>query len=367
MKIYFFIWIFVIFSLNSYSQDFYKFNDVRRIKSATVKNQQRTGTCWCFATTSFLESELLRKGYNIDLSEGYFVRQAYVLKAENFVFRQGKISFSEGGLAHDVFKVFETFGAMPEQSYQGFHFRDSVQSDDEVTASLSNFLSNTLKNKLPLISWENSFKDSLDVYLGKCPESVEFEQKKMSPLEFAHELPIHCSDYVSLASFSHHPFYNQFVLEIPDNSLNGIYLNLPLDDLMQVVDSALYKGYTIVWDGDTRRSSFLTRKGLAIMPVKADIGNNYKIPVLEQSADMKSRQQNFQTFHLQDIHLMHIVGNALDAAGNKYYIIKNSYGEVGPYNGYLYMSESYFKSNTISITLNKEGLPIKIKHMGNLL
>jgi len=358
MKTIILLCVILILNLSSYSQEPYKFRDVKRIKTSTIKNQQRSGTCWCYATTSFLESELLRKGYDIDLSEGYFVRQAYLLKAENYVFRQGKISFSQGGLAHDVFKVFETYGAMPEQSYHGVSNRDSINNDDELSKSLTNLLNNTIKN-MPDVSWEKTFTDTLDAYLGKCPETTEYAHTIMSPLEFAHKLPIHCADYISVASFTHHPFYTQFVLEVPDNSLNGSYLNIPLEDLIEVVDSALYKGYTIIWDGDTRNVSYVVaRLGLVIMP---ETGNNYKIPVKEQPADMKSRQLNFQNYGLEDIHLMHVVGNAVDANGNKYYIIKNSYGEIGPYHGYLYMSEAYFKANTIAITLNKEGLPVNIR------
>lgn len=335
----------------------YQFKDEIKIECTEVTNQQRTGTCWSFATTSFLEAELIKKGMNIDLSEMFYVRKNYEEKAVNFVSRQGKTQFGEGSLAHDVVRLYERYGAIPHEAYDGHPEESDYYNHSELEKGLTGFLKGVIKNGKPSVYWSSAYNCILDVYIDQIPEAFTVDGKSYNTKSFAESLPIDASDYISITSFTHHPFKSSFVLEIPDNYSNGSYHNVTLDELVEITDYTLQQGHTISWDGDVSEKSFSQKEGLAIMPVdlkRKDLFNN---PGEELEATQELRQQMFEDYRSTDDHLMHLIGSATDQNGTKYYIIKNSWGEVGPYKGLLYMSESYFRLKTISITVNKKGIP----------
>ncbi len=320
----------------------------------SVKSQDRTGTCWSFATTSFLESELLRMGKGkYDLSEMFTVRTIYEDKALNYILRQGKANFGEGSLAHDVLRAVEMGGAVPQEVYSGLLPGQTSYDHSEMSAALKGLLDGVLQGKHPGSRWDDAFRAVLDVYMGAVPQEFSYRGKKYTPKTFAEKLGIKSSDYISLTSFTHHPFYTSFILEIPDNYSNGSYYNIPLDELVAAVDKALEAGYTIAWDGDVSEKGFSARHGLAILPEDPRRPDLFDKPGPELKVTQEARQEAFMSFFTTDDHLMHIVGLAHDQQGKKYYVVKNSWGNLGPYGGVIYMSEAYFRMKTVAVTLHK--------------
>ncbi len=332
----------------------YDFTVDKDCRHTSVKSQDRTGTCWSFATTSFLESELLRMGKGEhDLSEMFTVRTIYEDKARNYILRQGKANFGQGSLAHDVLRAVALAGVVPQEVYDGLLPGQKRYDHSEMEAVLKGMLDGVLKGKHPTPYWDDAFRAVLDVYMGRVPEQFVYRGKTYTPQSLAGALGIKPEDYISYTSFTHHPFHTSFVLEIPDNYSNGSYYNLPLDDLVAVVDNALARGYTVAWDGDVSEKGFSAREGIAILPVDPDRTDVFTKPGKEQKVTQEVRQQEFMNFYTTDDHLMHIVGIAHDKAGTKYYIVKNSWGNVGPYGGVVYMSEAYFRMKTIAVTMHK--------------
>ncbi len=335
----------------------YQFTDLIDIERSEIKNQERTGTCWSFATSSFLESEIMRiHGEMVDLSEMYNVRKIYEDKAWNYVMRQGKANFSQGALAHDVLRCVDMHGLVPQSAYAGLPPTDDMLNHSELVASAKGFLDGVLKSGSPSIHWKSALNGILDVYMEEDLESFTFEGKDYTPESFAKKMKINPEDYRHFTSFTHHPFQDEFILEIPDNYSNGSFENLPLDEFMKVVDKALKKGFTIAWDGDVSEKGFSSKNGIAILPANPDREDLFETPGEELEVSQASRQANFEDFTTTDDHLMHVVGMAKDQDGTVYYIIKNSWGDRGPYSGYLYMSAAYFKMKTVAITLHKDAL-----------
>jgi bleomycin hydrolase len=328
----------------------------------TIKNQQNTGTCWSFATSSFLESELIRMGKpDYDLSEMYFVRTSYQQKAKNYMLRQGKAQFSQGGLSHDVINAFKTGGAIPESVYSGKLPGDYVYDHSEMESALNGLLSVFTKQKRPSVKWLNGYTGLMDAYMGDVPEEFEYKGKTYTPQSFAKELGINPNDYVSFTSYTHHPFYSQCVLEIPDNWSNGSYYNVPMADLMAITENAIEKGYSVAWDGDVSEKGFSGSKGIAVMPVDAKRADLFTAPGEEVSATQVLRQETFENYSTTDDHLMHITGIAKDQNGTRYYYVKNSWGEISPYEGYVYMSEPYFRLKTVALMVHKNAVPAAIR------
>ncbi len=335
----------------------YTFTIDKRCEHTSVKSQDRTGTCWSFATTSFLESELLRMGKGTyDLSEMFAVRTIYKDKARNYILRQGKANFSEGSLAHDVLRAFAMGGAVPQEVYSGLLPGEERYDHSELVAVLKGMLDGVLKGEHPGNRWQEAFQAVLDVYMGEVPETFTYRGKKYTARSFAEELGLNPDDYISLTSFTHHPYYSRFVLEIPDNYSNGSYYNLPLDELVETVDRALELGYTVAWDGDVSEKGFSARNGLAVLPQNPMRSDLFQNPGPELEVTPESRQEAFMRFFTTDDHLMHIIGLAHDQNGKKYYIVKNSWGAVGPYQGTIYMSEAYFRMKTIAVTMHKNAV-----------
>lgn len=344
----------------------YEFTEKINLPNTIVKHQDNTGTCWSFATTSFLEAELIRMGKGeFNLSEMHTARKVYENKALNYVLRQGKANFSQGSLAHDVTNGIENFGLIPESIYSGLINGDSLHNHNELSRVAKGYLDGVIDSKHPSKEWFTGFQRILDTYLGEVPETFEWEGKSYTPVSFAESLGLKTDDYYHITSFSHHPFYKKFILEIPDNYSNQSFDNVPVDELMQIVDYALDNGYTISWDGDVSERTFSQGKGLAVIPKHYDADKWYTEPGEEIEVTQQLRQDAFMNYSTTDDHLMHLVGKAIDQNGTVYYIIKNSWGDVGKYHGYLYMSETYFKMKVVAITVHKEAIPKKLKEKLN--
>lgn len=344
---------------------------VEKNNAATpVKNQARTGTCWSFSTTSLLESQYL-KTFNktdVDLSEMFFVYNMYIEKAKNYVLRQGKAQFGEGGLGHDVIRAVATYGAMPESVYSGLRDGEKTLNHSKVVLELKTFLDSLLKQGIVRSNWMDDYIKLLDHGMGKPPAEFEYAGKKYTPKTFAAEvLKFNSNDYVNLTSFTHHPFYSQFILEVPDNFSNGNYYNVPMADLIRVVRNAINKGYTVMWDADVSNSGFMNDKGLGMFVERAD--QETAAPV---SADDKElewtpalRQQYYESLTTQDDHLMHITGLEKSKAGKQFFIVKNSWGDRGPYQGFINISEAYFAMNTVSLVVPKAAIdPLLLQKLG---
>ncbi|HMO12977.1 MAG TPA: C1 family peptidase [Pirellulaceae bacterium] len=332
------------------------FEIVSSVDATDVKSQDNTGTCWSFATTSFMESELMRMGKgDFDLSEMFVVRNIYREKAFNFVQRKGKANFSEGALAHDFMNAVHRYGIVPEDVYSGR--RDGTTHDhSEMAAILEGVLKVVVEQRRPSPRWREAFDRILDVYLGEAPEVFNHQGRSITPVEFARELGFAKDNYVNLTSFTHHPFYESFVLEIPDNFSNGSFYNLPIDELVATIDNAIENGYSVAWDGDVSERGFSANNGVAILPKSADAGRIFQEPTEEIAVTQEMRQETFEDHTTTDDHLMHLTGIARDKHGNKYYVIKNSWGSVGPHQGYLYMSEAFVRLKTISILVHKDAM-----------
>lgn len=337
-----------------------EFLDIKTVKATPVKNQAMTGTCWCFSTTSLIESDEIRRDkQEMDLSEMFTVRNIYIEKAKNYILRQGHAQFGEGGLSHDMIRAVGNYGAVPEAVYSGLVNGQKEYNHQELFTKLQAYLDGVLKKQPIASDWLSGYTNILDEYLGKAPQEFIYNNKKYTPLSFAKEvLKFNANDYISLTSFTHQPYYSSFVLQVPDNFANGSFYNLPLNELMDVVKEAVNKGYTVAWDADVSNKGFRQEAGLAlnldpsVKYTKDMLGTEAK----EMPYDANIRQQLYENLTTQDDHLMHIVGTEKSKDGKTFFIVKNSWGKIGPFEGYINVSEAYFGINTISIVLPKAAL-----------
>ena len=369
-----FIFVSPIFAQQSESGDGFRFDTLAIVKTTPVKSQSRSGTCWSYSTTSFVETELIRlDGKEYDLSEMYFVNWAYRAKAVSYIQLQGKANFSPGGQAHDVMDVIRAHGFVTQDEYPGKIKGYDTDIHGELNNGLSAFLEAIAKKPDHQLSeaWFDGFVALLDAYMGLPPQPII-------------KSGFNADDYVELTSYTHHPFYEKFRLEVPDNwSFNANYYNLPIDELMQVIDNALQNGYSVVWDGDVSDRGFNHQKALAILPEtdveKMDSENKkqwqrlskderlnklyaFESPVPEKKVDQEMRQMAFETQKVTDDHLMHLTGLLKDQNGTKYYVTKNSWGSDSNSNGgYLNMSEPYVRLSTIAIMVHKDAIPKAIR------
>jgi len=356
---------FTLFSLGIFAQT-YQFQNVIDIESTPVISQDRTGTCWSYATTSFLESEIIRMtGKQIDLSEMYNVRNTYMEKAENYVMRQGKAQFSQGALGHDVINSVAKHGIVPIDVFQGKEESEEKHDHAEMEAALRGMLDAFIKTKKLSPRWRQAVSSVLDIYMEKNPSEFTFEGKRYTPKSFLNYTKINPKDYISLTSFTHQPFYSDFILNIPDNFSNGSFYNAPINELIENIDNALSKGFTVTLDCDVSEIGFSAKEGIAVIPEKEDKEKTFLKEIKpEAEITQEFRQQEFENFNTTDDHLMHIVGKVKDQKGNIYYTVKNSWGSSGERignNGYIYMSVPYIKLKTISIMMHKDGLLAKTK------
>lgn len=354
------------FSTEILAQNNYGFSTTIDLEETPVISQGNTGTCWSYSTTSFIESELIRKGKGRhDLSEMFNARMIYEDKADNYVRRQGKAQFSQGSLGHDVLRVIAKHGVMPNEHYNGLLNDAQVHNHDELERVLSGVVSAILNNDGKPLSphWKSAFSAILDSYLGKLPERFTYQGKEYTPATLTKELGIEPADYVSISSFSHHPFYQSFILEVPDNYSNGSFWNIPLDEFVKITRYALENGFTLAWDADVSEKGF-SRQGIAILPeipwsemLNEEREAAFDSPVKELEVTQKNRQEAFDNQQTTDDHLMHITGMATDSKGNTYFVVKNSWGTNAGIEGYVYVSEAYFRMKSISIIVHKDGVP----------
>jgi len=350
----FFLSIFILSGLDAQQTATKEFKTIVDLPATPVKSQGKTGTCWSFATTSYIESEIIRMGSpELDLSEMYFVRYTYPEKARQYIMRHGLTNFSQGGQAHDVMNIVKEYGIVPEDAFPGKRDESKPHNHTELEAVQKAALDQLIheKNASPSEQWYEIQESILNIYMGDLPAQVMYDGKTMSPMEFRDEMKINPDDYVELTSYTHHPWYCKFNLEIPDNWAFSLYYNLPVDELMEVINNALNNGYTVCWDGDVSDKYFSHGAGIATVP--EDDGQNR-----EKEITQSMRQEAFLSWQATDDHLMHLTGIAKDKNGTLYYKTKNSWGDnSNAYGGYLYMSESYVKLNTIAIMIHKDAIP----------
>jgi len=340
----------------------HKFKMLQEVKTTSVKNQGRTGTCWSFATSSFLENELLRMGKGeLDISEMFTVRHKLLVMAEKYIRYHGKSNFGSGGQAHDVFNIIRKYGMVPEEVYTGKNIGLDFHNQEEMSKVLQAMLDGILDSKQKLTpNWKKAIEAVLDVYLGTPPQTFEYDGKKYSPKSFAKEMGINSDNYIELTSYTHQPFYKKFNLQLPDNWSNNKYYNVPIDELIEIMDNSIKKGYSIDWDGDTGKDNFDRKECVAVIAEE----NLVEVEGLEKEKQItqKDRQEAFESFDVTDDHLMNIVGIAEDQKGTKFYYTKNSWGTKDKkYDGFWYMSEEYVRLKTIAILVHKDVIPTTIK------
>jgi bleomycin hydrolase len=349
----------------SAQSDGFQFDVQHDVTTTSVKDQARTGTCWSFATSSFLETELIRMGKEpVDLSEMFFVRMTYPQKAEQYVRLHGNTTLGQGSLGQDVFRALRQYGAVPEAVYNGRRYGGEAHNHGELFTVLNATLDALINSRQLSPVWSDAVDGILDAYLGDPPETFMYDGKTYTPRSFADELGLDPDNYVELTSFSHHPFYTWFAVEVPDNWARNRSYNLPLDELMAVMDHALENGYSVDWDGDVSERSFCQNRGVAVWPAKSLEERTEEereavctTPEIETVVTQAVRQAGFDDHSSTDDHLMHITGRARDQDGTTYYVTKNSWGLEGPKNGFIYMSESYVRAKTITVIVHKDALP----------
>jgi bleomycin hydrolase len=363
----------------------YKFTTVVELKATPVKNQANTGTCWDFATTSFIESELIRKGKGeYDLSEMYVIRCNYTDRLKDNFIKEGKGNVTGGGQGHDWIVEFIKNGIVPDEVYTGLNYGIPYHNHSELNAFMSAIAPVPVQRKKESDQYFTIVNAVLDTYLGKLPETFTYKGVGYTPKSFAASLQINPDDYVEISSFTLFPFYTQGVVAFPDNWRSANYYNVPLDELIEIMDYSLNNGYTVNWDGDVSEKGFSHSKGVAMIPelenteqyTNSDkaiygkmtkeerIAEAYKFsrPFPEVNVTQESREAGYDNKTTTDDHSMHITGIVKDQNGTKYYITKNSWGtDRNPFGGYLNMSENYVKAKTIYIMVNKNAIPAEIK------
>lgn len=363
----------------------YQFTTVKEVKITPVKNQNRTGTCWSFSGVGLIEAELLRTGkgeYN--LSEMFIANHSYKDKADKFVRLHGKLNFAQGGSFADVIYVFKHYGAVPGELYKGLEYGQDNHVHGELAEVATAYVNAVIKNRDKKLStaWKKGFDSVIDTYLGKLPETFTYQGKQYTPKSFGESLGLNFDDYVSLTSYTHHPFYSQFPLEIEDNWRWAQSYNLPINELMEVFDHAINNGYAIAWGSDVSEKGF-TRNGIAVaadiealessgsdqarwvglsqMEKDAEIKKLVEKPCKEIEVTQELRQQAYDNYQTTDDHGMLIYGIAKDQTGKKFYMVKNSWGTESKYKGIWYASEAFVAYKTMNIVLHKDALPKTIQ------
>lgn len=376
------------------------FTVIKQVPATPVKNQALTGTCWSFSTTSLVESQSMKNNLGeFDLSEMFTVRNIYMEKAKNYILRQGRAQFGEGGLGHDQIRAIATYGAIPESVYSGLkQGANQSHNHEKLSTNLKQYVDDLLKH-IPLpANWMDGVVKILDEELGKVPAEFDYRGKSYTSQSFAKTvLQFNANDYVNITSFTHHPYYEPFILEVPDNFSNGAYINIPLEEMIQLTKDAITGGYSVMWDADVSNIGFNQGNGIAALydttinssrkmnmrKLKAqnerqqktgltDVAANKATENKTDAADDKTdyadgtkeevawdadlRQALFENLTTQDDHLMHITGLEKSKNGKDFFIVKNSWGKVGPDNGYINVSEGYFAINTISLVVPKAAI-----------
>lgn len=382
------LYSFQLFSQNKISSA-YQFTTIKELPVTSVKNQNRTSTCWSFSTISFLESEIIRKGKgSLDLSEMYIVSNSYFDKTDKYIRTGGKINMAPGSSFGDALYIWKNYGIVPEQIMDGLEYGEETHVHNELDAVLAGYVKALERNPNGKLStaWKKGIKGILDSYLGIIPEKFTYQGKEYTPRSFAASLDINPDDYISLTSYTHHPFYTSFALEIPDNWRWDSSFNIPVDELVRVVKNSIDKGYTVLWASDVSEKGF-TRKGVAIVPetntknmsgsdqekwlglskneIDAKIYSLESV-VKEKNITQEIRQTGYDNLQTTDDHGMHIFGVAKENNGETFFMVKNSWGETGDYKGTWYVSEPFLRYKTMNIVVHKSAIPSDILKKLNL-
>lgn len=363
------------------------FTTIKENPITSIKDQNRSGTCWDYSTISFFEAEILKAtGKTYDLCESFVANKTYMERATQVVRFHGDCQFSQGGSAEDVLATMKKYGIVPEGTmpFPGSLYGDSLNNFNEFFSLMEPYVAAIAKSSAKKISgqWKVGLQGILDAYLGKCPEEFTYEGKKYTPQTFVKSLGINLDDYVSITSYTHHPFYSAFAVEVQDNWRFPLSYNLPMDEMMKVIDNAIEKGYTVAWGGDVSEDGF-TRQGLAYAidtkkteslqgsdmakwlkmtaAKKKNLIDSLGCNVPEITPTQELRQQRFDNWELTDDHGMLIYGVAKDQNGKEYYMVKNSWGETGEYKGIWYMTKTFIAANTMDFLVNKNAIPKDIR------
>lgn len=363
----------------------YQFTAVNDLSATSVKDQYSSGTCWSFAGIGFLESELLRMGKGeYDLSEMWIARHVYHDKADKYVRLHGKGNFSQGGATHDVFNAVREYGIVPEEVYSGLQYGTAKHEHSEVEAVLKGYMDAVVTNPNGRLStaWIDGVDGILDAYLGEVPETFIYNGKEYTPQSFAEELGLNMDDYVSITSFTHHPFYTQFAVEVPDNWAWGLSYNVPLEEMMEIIDNALLNGYSVEWAADVSEPGFQYSKGFAVIPAgtsseASDLewakwetmsSNSRRAmiakatePIEEMEITQELRQEGYDNYETTDDHGMLITGIFTDQNGNTFYKVKNSWDVSNIYDGYFFASAPFVAYKTMNIVVHKNAIPKDIR------
>lgn len=360
----------------------YKFETVLEIPVTSIKNQSNSGTCWVFSSLSFFESEILKAGYkdSLDLSEMFIVSHAYADKAEKFVRLHGALNFGGGSSFGDALEVMKVYGMVPNWEMTGLNYGEDKHVHGELDAVTDAYVNAIIKNPNRKLSkaWKNGFQGILDAYLGEIPQEFTVNGKEYTPKSYMESFPINLDDYVDITSFTHHPFYEKMIIEVPDNWRWETAYNVPIDDITAIIDNALKNGYTVAWASDVSEKGF-TRDGIGVVPDEEKIakeagsdqarwiGNNPNapkkepVPGPEKTITQEMRQEEFDNYKTTDDHGMHIYGIAKDQNGTEYYIVKNSWGDAGKYKGIWYVSKAFVRFKTTDFMVNKNAIPSDIR------
>ncbi len=357
----------------------------------SIKNQARSGTCWNYSTLSFFEAEILKKSKKTyDLCEMFVCNKNYMDRAIVKVRMHGDAQFSQGGSAYDVLYVLKTYGICPEEAMPlpGTMYGDTLNNFNQFFEVMEPYVDAVAKSTAKKLNpaWKKGFQGILDAYLGQCPESFSYQGKTFTPQSFAASLGLDWNDYVCITSYTHYPFYTEFPVEVQDNWRQGLSWNLPMDEMAEVIDNAIRNGYTLAWGGDVSEDGF-TRNGLALLYDEqkaqglegSDMAKWLKLTASEKKSKLadlginapeltpsqETRQEEYDNWTLTDDHGMLIYGIAKDQNGKEYYMVKNSWGKTGKYDGIWYMSKNFIVAKTMDFMVNKNAIPAKIrKKMG---
>lgn len=368
------------------------FTVIKENPITSIKNQSRSGTCWNYSTLAFFESEILKNtGKEYDLSEMFVCNKNYMDRAVQTVRLHGDMQFEQGGSAYDVQFILKNYGICPEEAMPlpGQMYGDTLNNFSEFFLVMPPYVKTLATSKLQKLSpaWKNGLQGIIDAYIGKVPESFVYENKTYTPMSFAASLGLKWDDYVSITSYTHHPFWTEFPVEVQDNWRQGMSWNVPMDDIARIIDNALDNGYTIAWGGDVSEEGF-TRDGLAVLVdvkkaqdlngsdmahwlklssgEKKDKLQKMGVSAPELTPSQEKRQEEFDNWELTDDHGMQIFGKAKDQNGREYYMVKNSWGKTGEYKGIWYMTQNYIVAKTMDFLINKNALPKDIRKKLNL-
>ncbi|MGI6241970.1 MAG: aminopeptidase C [Prevotella sp.] len=363
------------------------FTVVKENAITSIKDQNRSGTCWAYSTLSFFEAEILKAtGKTYDLCESFVANKTYMDRAIQVVRLHGDCQFSQGGSSFDPLYVIQNYGICPENAmpFPGSLYGDSLNNFNEFFSVMTPYVESVAKSTAKKISnqWKVGLQGILDAYLGECPENFTYQGKSYTPKSFAASLGLNWDDYVTFTSYTHHPFWTQFAVEVQDNWRNPLSWNVPIDDMEKIIDNAIMNGYTVAWGGDVSEDGF-TRQGLAYMydtkkmesmegsdmarwlklssAKKKNLIDSLGVNVPEITPTQKLRQERYDNWELTDDHGMLIYGIAKDQNGKEYYMVKNSWGETGDYKGIWYMTKNFIIGNTMDFMVNKNAVPKDIR------